>query len=306
VSRIIVTGASGVIGKALTQRLQESGADVHIIGGRKDCDLEDPASTNAFFQKVQPELVYHLAGAVFGVGGNTAFPGDAFRRNTLINVNVVEATRLAGARKIVAMGSAAIYADGLQQPMRAIDALKGEPHASEYAYAFAKRGLLVQLESYQKQFGLNYAYAISTNLYGPHDRFNADYGHVIPSLITKFEQARLDKTPVNVWGDGSPTRDFLYGADAAKGLTLMMEKGEGRYNLASGTSRSIKHLVEGLSKLYPDVEYAFDPTKPLGQLTRSYDVEAIQNLGFTCDYNLEAGLAQTVEWVRANLGNLRT
>ncbi|WP_029623662.1 NAD-dependent epimerase/dehydratase family protein [Sphingomonas sp. PAMC 26617] len=303
--RVIVTGANGVIGRALVARLEQTGADVVTLGGRTDCNLEDPCSTNSFFEKAEPELVYHLAGAVFGVGGNTTFPGDAFRRNTLINTNVVEATRLAGAKKIVAMGSAAIYADGLPQPMQEVDALVGEPHGSEYAYAFSKRGMLVQLESYQRQYGLDYAYVISTNLYGPHDRFNSEYGHVIPSLLTKFERAQREGGEVIVWGDGTPTRDFLYSKDAAKGLMLLMKKGDGRYNLASGVSCSIRQMADSIAAFYPEVVHRYDVTKPLGQLSRSYEVKRLQSLGFTCEYTLEKGLAETVEWVRNNYSKLR-
>ena len=305
-SRVLVTGAGGVIGQALVNHLHFLGDEVHAISRRSDCNLEHGEETAAFFQKIKPETAYHLAGAVFGVGGNTAFPGDAFRRNTLINVNVVEAARQVGVSKIVAMGSAAIYADGITQPMSEKDALIGEPHASEYAYAFAKRGLLVQLESYKRQFGLDYAYAISTNLYGPHDRFNSDYGHVIPSLLSKFEAAKTNGSTVEIWGDGSPTRDFLYSSDAAKGLRLLMKSGSGRYNLASGTAYSIRILVETISKLYPGIPYRWDTTKPLGQLKRSYDTSALERLGFSCDYTLQSGLEATVAWMRENLEGLRT
>jgi GDP-L-fucose synthase len=303
--RVLVTGAGGAVGVALVEYLRSNGEEVVVVSSRRDCDLEDGAATTAFFRAAKPTQVYHLAGAVFGLGGNTAFPGEAFRRNTLMNVNVIEASRLAGVTKVLGMGSAAIYADGIAQPMSERDALVGEPHASEYAYAFAKRGLLVQLESYNRQYGLDYVYAISTNLYGPHDRFNSDYGHVVPSLLTKFYDAEQNGATVEIWGDGSPTRDFLYSADAAKGLVLMMAEGQGAYNLASGHSRSIADLASAITRAFPTVRYVWDPSKPLGQLRRAYDISKLQGLGFQCDFSLESGLEATVAWIRGNAATLR-
>ncbi|MEG3125879.1 NAD-dependent epimerase/dehydratase family protein [Sphingomonas sp. GB1N7] len=303
---ILITGGSGVAGAALDALLTARGADIRVLRGRADGDLEDWHVCRALFEREKPRLVYHLAGAVFGLGGNTAFPGDAFRRNTLLNLHVIEASRQIGVEKIVAMGTAAIYADGLQQPMREDDALKGEPHASEYAYAFAKRGMLVQLESYRRQFGTRFAYAISTNLYGPHDRFNIEYGHVIPSLLMKFESASRDGGVVDIWGDGSPQRDFLYAADAAAGLAKLMDQGEGTYNLASGKPGTIHELVTAIAAFYPDVVYRWDPEKPLGQLRRSYDVTKIQDIGFQTSYSLNRGLEETILWVKENFNSLRS
>ncbi len=301
----LITGGSGVAGAALEALLVAQGEDVRVLRGRADGNLEDWDACLALFKHEQPRRVYHLAGAVFGLGGNTAFPGDAFRRNTLLNVHVIEACRQVGVEKIVAMGTAAIYADGLPQPMREDDALTAEPHASEYAYAFAKRGLLVQLKSYQRQYGTNFAYAISTNLYGPHDRFNVEYGHVIPSLLMKFERARQTGDVVEVWGDGSPERDFLYAADAAKGLVAMMREGDGAYNLATGQKTTIRDLVETIACFYPDVHYTWATEKPLGQLRRSYDVARLKAIGFEPSYSLTEGLSETIDWMKENLDQLR-
>ena len=304
--RTLVTGASGVVGQALVDLLRHQGEDVIAIRGRRDCDLEDSVATRKFFEDVRPHQVYHLAGAVFGVGGNIAFPGDAFRRNVLMNTNVVDATRLIEAQKIVAMGSAAMYSDEAALPLNEQEALAGEPHGSEYSYAYSKRALLVQLISYKKQYGLDYAFAIATNMYGPHDRFDAEFGHVVPSLLIKFTRAQLAGEAVQIWGDGSPTRDFLFAKDAARGLVLMMKAGDGSYNLASGQSVQIKELVAEIARLFPGVHYSWDPSKPLGQLRRSYDVHALNALGFRPAYDLRNGLVETVDWLRSNLGDLRS
>lgn len=303
--RYLVTGAGGVVGSALVRYLEASGKTVVAIRTRADGDLENASETEALFSKHAPTYVFHLAGAVFGVGGNLKYPGDAFRRNILMNTNVVEAARIANVTKIVAMGSAAMYSDNLQQPMREEDVLSGEPHSSEFGYAFAKRALLVQLMCYQQQFGMDYAFAIATNMYGPNDRFNTAYGHVVPSLLRKFRDARENGTIVEVWGDGTPTRDFLYADDAAKALDLLMSVGSGSYNVAGGKVHRIADLVQAIASNFPSVKYEWNKTKPMGQLSRSYDINRLNALGFSPDFSLEAGVGATIAWLEDNHTSLR-
>jgi GDP-L-fucose synthase len=302
---ILVTGAGGLVGTALMARLGRSRADAIALTSRKDCDLEDFSATKALFARLKPRFVYHLAAAVYGLGGNSAFPGDQYRRNILINTHVIEAARLSGVEKIVAMGTAAIYSDGAPQPFRERDALLGAPHSSELPYATAKRAMLVQLMAYRLQYGLPYAYAIATNMYGPNDRFDTVHGHVAPSLILKFVEAADGSAPIEIWGDGSPTRDFLHAEDAAMGLALMMEKGEGAYNLASGKSHRVADLVAVLAARLPSARYSWDPTRPMGQLARRYDVSNLETLGFAPRFDLEQGVNMTVDWVLAHRSALR-
>ncbi|WP_449409340.1 NAD-dependent epimerase/dehydratase family protein [Methylobacterium komagatae] len=302
---VLVTGAGGVLGNALVQALEAEGTDFVAVASRQDCNLENYSDTLKLFESCQPKQVYHLAGAVYGVGGNMAYPGDIFRRNTLINCNVVEAARTVGATRFLGMGTVAMYADGLPMPLREDDVLSGQPHSSERFYAFAKRGLLMQLESYRLQYGMDYVMALSTNLYGPGDRFDPEHGHVIPSLIHKFVESR-NKEPVSVWGDGSPTRDFLYSRDAADGLLLLMKSGSGVYNLASGRSITIRTLVETLAGLVPEATYAWDVDKPLGQLRRAYDISRLSDLGFVARTELRDGLSETLNWYLDNLGHVRS
>ena len=303
--RYLVTGAGGVVGHALVQHLRAKGADVTGLASRADCDLENWNETHSIFKFVRPTHVFHIAGAVYGLGGNLKFPGDTFRRNILINTHVIDAGYRTGVQKVVAMGSAAMYADGLKHPLNEDDALTGVPHHSEFGYAFTKRSMLVQLQSYQQQFGTQFAFAIATNMYGAHDRFNTAHGHVIPSLIRKFVEAERTGDSIEIWGDGSPTRDFLYSQDAAAALDLMMEKGAGAYNIATGKSRSIRELVEAIARLCPNVKYTYDTSKPLGQVSRSYDIERITGLGFAPKFALEEGVKLTVDWVRKHLDALR-
>lgn len=304
--RILVTGAGGVVGSALTAYLQAQNHEVIALSSRTQCDLTAPSEVNALFQSTRPELVYHLAASVYGVGGNMAFPADIIYQNLLINTHIIEACKAHQVRKIVAMGTAAMYADGLQQPLREADVLAGEPHGSEAGYAWSKRAMLAQLRAYEQQYGLAYAFVIATNMYGPHDKFDKVYGHVVPSLLRKFLDAERDGGSVEIWGNGTPTRDFLYAEDAARGMVHLMEKGAGAYNLASGTVHTIKELVEEVAKNFPSVAYHWNVDKPLGQLTRAYDVSNMRALGFEPQYSLAAGIKKSADWVRANANDLRS
>jgi len=306
---VLITGAGGVVGSALAQRIKSNTkyGQVDCFRSRADCDLENFAETRALIGFIKPRYVFHLAAAVFGVGGNLKFPGEAYRRNIMINTNVIEACRIASVEKVVAMGSVAIYGDKPSGHFTESDAFVGRPHGSEEAYGFAKRAMLMQLQTYEMQYGskFGYAYAIATNMYGPNDRFDINFGHVIPSLIKKFDDAARQEMIVSIWGDGTPTRDFLYSEDAANGLEILMDRGLGPYNLASGRSNTIAELVDAISLEYPDVKVEWDSSKPRGQLSRSYDTTLLEGLGFSPNYNLVEGIRRTVAWYREHRGLTR-
>lgn len=300
--RIVVTGASGLMGKALVDELRAGGADVVAVSSR-DADLTDADAAVAVFQQHRPELVFHLASRVRGIMGNHGVHGEAYLENIRINTNAIEAARLAGARKIVAMGSAAIYGDAVPLPMREDDIWIGPPHPAEIGYAHAKRAMLAQLEAYRDQWGLEFAYAVSTNLFGPHDRFDERHGHVIPSLISKFHRAPERLT---VWGTGVPRRDFLYVKDAARALSLIGERVTGAINLATGTAISIRDtvgLIAEISGFRGDIEW--DATKPDGQRLRAYDVSRLEAVGFKPAWTLRDALSETFAWYRENAGAAR-
>ncbi len=300
--RALVTGATGLMGTALVAELRDAGQEVIGLGSA-DADLRVSADVIA---RHRPEIVYHLAARVRGIMGNAGTQGDAFLDNIRINTNVIDAARLAGVRKVVAMGSAAIYADSVPLPMREDGAWAGRPHRSEAAYAHAKLAMLAQLEAYRDQWGLEFAYCISTNLFGPHDRFDEGHGHVIPSLISKFHRAVATGERVTVWGSGTPTRDFLYVADAARAMRRIGEAGSGAVNLASGQAVSIRAVAE----LIADVagyggEILWDRTKPDGQLRRAYDVSRLRALGIGPGWPLRDALAETYAWFAANAAAAR-
>ena len=295
--RALVTGATGLMGTALVAELRDAGQEVIGLGSA-NADLRVSADV---IERHRPEIVYHLAARVRGIMGNAGTQGDAFLDNIRINTNVIDAARLAGVRKVVAMGSAAIYADSVPLPMREDDAWAGRPHRSEAGYAHAKLAMLAQLEAYREQWGLEFAYCISTNLFGPHDRFDEGHGHVIPSLISKFHRAVATGERVTVWGSGTPTRDFLYVADAARAMRRIGEAGSGAVNLASGQAVSIRAVAE----LIADVagyggEILWDRTKPDGQLRRAYDISRLRALGVGPGRPLRDALADTYAWFAAN------
>ena len=304
--RVLVTGAGGVLGLALVARLNEQGVTLSAPR-RAQCDLLDAGAVRAIFDDFKPTVVLHLAGWVAGVQGNLSFAGRAFYENTCINVNVIEASRLAGVRKIVAAGTTAVYSDEIALPMREADIWRGAPHGSEAAYAHSKRAMLAQLEAYRTQYGIDFGYMICTNLYGPGDRFDEKYGHVVPSLIARFQRAaELEQPEIVIWGDGTPTRDFLFSDDAARAFLTVAEQGQGAFNTATGSTVTIRELVEVLRSVsgYRG-EVVWDVTKPKGQQARSYDNSRLLQLGWAPETGLADGIAQSFEWYQRNIGSVR-
>ena len=296
--RILITGAGGVLGTALARRL--SNCENLFALRRADCDLLDRDATVALWRDIRPTIVYHLAGWVAGVQGNLNNGGRAFYENAQINLNVIEASRLAGVPKIVAAGTTAVYSDEVGLPMRESDIWVGSPHGSERAYGHAKRAMLAQLEAYADQYGIDFCYMVCTNLYGPNDRFDEQFGHVVPSLISRFEQAvREGRKEIVIWGDGSPTRDFVFSADAAEAFALAAASGHGTYNMATGHSVTIRDLVEALIDVFCfEGRVLWDASKPSGQRRRSYDVGRLRGLGWSPMTSLRDGLSATADWYR--------
>lgn len=293
----LVTGASGMLGSALVRRLEQTGQFTVVPLTRRDADLLDAEAVRRAFSSARPDIVFHCAAKVAGLGGNSAFPADFFDENILINTHVVRAARTAGAAKFVGVGTTAIYSDTAPLPMKESDIWLGPPHHSEVAYGVAKRAMLTQLQAYKKQHGMEYSYGILTNLYGPNDTFDKAYGHVVPSLICKIKEAMDANQPLEVWGDGSPRRDFLYVDDAADALIMIGERGDGPYNIASGSVITIRGLVEALTEasgFNGEVVWATD--KPNGQMLRDYDLSSIRAIGFEASVSLHDGLPRTWEW----------
>ena len=305
--RVLITGAGGVLGRAVMRALEAAGPAAIAAPARRDCDFTNWDETRAYVAGFQPSLVLHLAARVAGVQGNMSFSGEAYRDNASINLNVIEASRLAGVRKIVAAGTVAIYPTKPGHALSEADIWAGPPHGSESAYAHAKLGMLAQLQAYQQQWGLDYAFLVFTNLFGPDDRFDEAYGHVVPSLVSRFHRlAREDAAEAVVWGDGTPTRDFLFSADAAEATLRCAAELEGPVNVASGQSLPIRDMVEALR----DVsgfrgKLMWDSSKPNGQMMRAYDVGKLFAIGWRPRHSLTEGLRATYSWYAANVAGVR-
>jgi len=294
--RVAITGASGVVGKALTDELRAHDYDVIALTSA-DGDLRIQEVAERLILDLKPWAVVHLAARVRGLMGNVDAQGRAYLDNIRVNTNVVEAARLAGVTKLLGMGSTAVYSDCVPLPMSEDDLWLGGPHGSEAGYAHAKRAMIAQLEAYHAEYGMDYAVALSTNLYGPHDRFDEVHGHVLPSLVAKFHRAATTGSDVDVWGTGTPTRDFLYATDAARALRIVLEQYSGVINMATGTSvtiRDIADLLTDISGLTGAVTW--DRSKPDGQHARAYDVSRIHALGWRPEVDLREGLAATYQW----------
>jgi GDP-L-fucose synthase len=297
-SKILITGSRGLVGTALFSYLKELGFNNVTGVGRPECDLMSRSETRSYFEKINPEYVFHCAAKVYGIMGNMNNKGTSFYENILINTNVIESARLVKVKKITAMGTGAIYpfpSPGL--PLEESMVYQGLPHKAEDSYANAKRAMLAMLNAYEESYDINWAYVISCNLFGPHDKFDTENGHVIPSLIKKFYDAKNNKSKVIVWGNGSAKRDFMYVKDAAEALFQVMLNLKGPVNLGSGEIYSISDIVNLLSEitdLGSNIEW--DITKPNGQDYRAYDLTKLHSIGFKCKHSFKTALTETWRW----------
>jgi GDP-L-fucose synthase len=302
--RIVVTGAAGLMGSALVDHLRSEGYENVVPLKRADCDLHDTPATFAFLERSRPDHVFHAAARVYGLGGSMKHQGASFYANCVINENVIEGSRRAGARKVTAMGTGAVYpfpSPGL--PLKEDMIFLGRPHPAQAGYANAKRAMLAMLEAYQESYGLKWAYIVSGNLFGPRDRFDIELGNVVPSLIKKFYDAKKSGGTVQVWGDGSAERDFIYVKDAARAALAVMSGVDGAVNMGSGGVYSIRAVVDVLSELTGmSGRIEWDRSKPNGQAYRAYDLTKLHAAGFAPKYSLRAGLEETWNWYCAESG----
>jgi GDP-L-fucose synthase len=296
--KIIVTGAAGLVGSALVDHLRAEGYENVVPLQRADCDLLDTPATFAVFERRRPDHVFHAAARVYGIMGSMKNQGKSFYENCMINTNVVEASRRAGAKKITVMGTGAVYpfpSPGL--PLREDMIFLGRPYPANAGYANAKLATLAMLEAYEESYGLKWAYVVSGNLFGPRDKFDVEFGHVVPSLIKKFYDAKKSGGTIQVWGDGSAQRDILYVKDAARVALAVMSSIDGAVNMGSGEVYRIRDVVDTLGELAGmSGRIEWDPSKPNGQAYRAYDLSKIKRLGFNPVYSLRAGLEETWNW----------
>jgi GDP-L-fucose synthase len=296
--RILVTGAAGLMGSALVDHLRAEGYENVIPSGRADCDLVDTSATFAEFAKRRPDHVFHAAARVLGIMGSLKNQGALFYENCMMNTNVVEASRRVGVRKVTVMGTGAVYpfpSPGL--PLKEDMIFLGRPHPAHAGYANAKLAMLAMLEAYQDSYGLQWAYIVSANLFGPRDRFDAETGNVVPSLVRKFHDAKKNGGTVSVWGDGSAERDFVYIKDAARIALGVMNGVDGPVNMGSGQVYRIRDVVDALAEIAGmNGRIEWDHSKPNGQGYRAYNLSKIDGLGHKPAYSIREGLEETWNW----------
>lgn len=299
---IVVTGAAGLVGSAVVEYLRQQMHTCVIGLARLDCDLLNQFDTEKVFRRIKPTHVFHAAARVYGIGGNMANQGKSFLENTRINTNVVDAARLVGVEKITVMGTNCVYPSPAVLPFQEHTVFDGRPDASESAYGHAKRGMLAMLEAYEESYGMQWAYLVSGNVYGIRDRFDPVSGHVIPSMVQKFYEASISGGDVELWGDGTPERDFLYVRDLARVAHLVMsEDVRGAINVGYGYSWSIAQVagmlcnITGVSRS----RIRWNPDKPNGRMQCYADLSRQRSLGFAPAYSLEGGLRETWSWYKA-------
>jgi GDP-L-fucose synthase len=315
----MVTGGNGFLGKNVVRKLQERGADVHIADLDR-YDLRRPEDIRRALSDSRPHMVIHLAARVGGIGANRAHPAEFFYDNLMMSIPLLHESWAASVDKFVALGTICCYPKFTPVPFREETLWDGYPEETNAPYGLAKKMLLVQSQAYRQQYGFNSIFLMPVNLYGPGDNFDPASSHVIPALIRKFVEANLqpsnlqppDLPTVTVWGDGSPTREFLYVEDAAEGILLAAEhynKSE-PVNLGSAFEISIKDLAETIARLTGfEGRIVWDTTQPNGQPRRKLDMSrAEREFGFKAHTPFEEGLRATIEWYRSasRLETLRT
>ena len=298
--KVLITGGGGMVGSAMESPIKLT---------RNYCDLLNRKQTNRFFSAVKPDGVIHCAGKVGGIGGNFNYKGQYFYENILINTNVIEAARQAGVQNLVSFLSTCVFPDKVSYPLTVDQVHQGDPHDSNYPYAYAKRMADIQIRAYREQYNINYTSIIPSNIYGPNDNFSLEHGHVMPMLIHKLYLAKKNKTDFIVWGSGKPLREFIYSKDIAKiaEWVLFNYKGTDPLIVSGDEEISIKDLVGILVDEFKfKGKVKFDKTKPDGQLRKPSDNSAIKKLIPDFEYTpFEKGIKETVSWFIENYESAR-
>lgn len=303
--RILVTGGGGFLGSHLLEALRAAGADKICAPRRRECDLTDAGQIDQLFSSFCPEVVIHAAAVVGGIGANRAQPGRFFYENAIMGIQLIEAARRFGVEKTVVLGTICAYPKFTPVPFREEDLWIGYPEETNAPYGIAKKALLVQCQTYREQYGMNAVFLLPVNLYGPRDNFDLDTSHVIPALIRKCIEAREARCEeVELWGDGTPTREFIYVKDAAEAIVTATAQYDGAepVNIGSGQEISIKALAEKIAVLTGfRGRFRWNTSQPNGQPRRCLDTtRAEREFGFRASTALDQGLHETIAWYFAN------
>lgn len=308
--RVVVTGGAGFLGSFVVEQLRTKGCRQIIVPRSRDYDLVEMEAVRRLYADTTPDVLIHLAARVGGIGANQANPGRFFYENLMMGSQLIEIGRQRGLGKLVAIGTICAYPKFAPIPFQEDDIWAGYPEETNAPYGLAKKMMLVQSQAYRQQYGFNSIVLFPVNLYGPHDNFDLQTSHVIPALIRKCVEARdTGASEIVLWGDGTPTREFLYVEDAAEGILLAAEQYDDSRPLNLGTGEEIS--INGLATMIAtEVGYtgriAWDKTKPNGQPRRCLDVSRIkQAIGFQAKHTLRDGLKKTIAWFHAHRETLR-
>ncbi len=307
---VVVTGGAGFLGSFVVDQLRAKGCRRIVVPRSKDYDLVQMEAVKRLYSDAKPDLVIHLAARVGGIGANQANPGRFFYDNLMMGTQLIEVGRQQGLKKFIAMGTICAYPKFAPIPFKEDDIWNGYPEETNAPYGLAKKMMLVQAQAYRQQYGFSSIVLFPVNLYGPRDNFDLETSHVIPALIRKCAAAKeAGQASITLWGDGSPTREFLYVEDAAEGILLAAEQYDGDLpsNLGTGEEVSIRHLAGMIAaEVGFTGQVKWDTTKPNGQPRRCLDVSRAKQLfGFQARHNLREGLKKTAQWFQGNRQAIR-
>ena len=299
-SKIYVAGHRGLVGSAIYRRLIQEGYTNVVVRARQELDLTQAADVDRFFAEERPEYVFLAAAKVGGILANNTYPGDFIRENLAIQLNVIDAAKRYGVKKLVFLGSSCIYPKHAPQPIKEEYLMTGPLEPTNEPYAVAKIAGIVMCQAYNRQYGTNFISLMPTNLYGPGDNFDLETSHVLPALIRKFHEAKVNSSPtVTVWGTGTPRREFLHVDDMADAAVFLMnnyDSGE-IINVGTGEDVSIRELAELIARIVGfQGELVFDTSKPDGTPRKLLDVSRLHALGWRAKISLEEGIRSTYEW----------
>ena len=302
--RVTVTGGAGFLGSYVVEELRRRGAQHIFVPRKRDYDLVQHEAVVRLLDDARPDIIIHLAANVGGIGANRARPAEFFYDNLMMGVQLMHEAWKRGVRKFVAIGTVCAYPKYTPVPFKEDDLWNGYPEETNAPYGLAKKMLLVQAQAYRQQYGFNAIFLLPANLYGPRDNFDLETSHVIPAMIRKFITAKEQGGPVVLWGDGSPTREFLYAADAAEAIVEATEKYDGPepVNIGTGEEISIRRLAETVARMVGyQGDIVWDTTKPNGQPRRKLDTSrAKAYFGWEAKTPFDQGLRATIDWYLAH------
>lgn len=299
-SRILVAGSRGLVGSAIVRKLEAEGFSNLITFSRSELDLINQAATKQFFEEKKPEYVFLAAAKVGGILANNTYPADFIYDNVMIESNIIHSAYLTGVKKLLFLGSSCIYPKFAEQPIKESSLLTGELEPTNEPYAIAKILGIKMCQSYHRQYGVNFISAMPTNLYGINDNFDLKNSHVLPALIRKFHEAKINNlTSVELWGTGSPYREFLYVDELADACYFLMQNYNEPdiVNIGTGKDITIKELADLVRAIVGfDGEIIWDTTKPDGTPRKLLDVSKLNSLGWKSSLSLKEGIENTYKW----------